>query len=98
MENDIVISGIAGRYPQCENIDELKEKLLGHVDMVTVNELRWPYETNGLHKRSGRVENIEKFDASYFNITKDRVNMMDSQTRLLLELAFEAFIDSGKFN
>jgi hypothetical protein len=42
MKEEIVISGISGRYPDAENIDELRDNLLNHVDMISEDERRWP--------------------------------------------------------
>lgn len=42
MMEDIVISGISGRYPESDNIDELRENLYNHVDMITEDDRRWP--------------------------------------------------------
>lgn len=42
IDDDIVISGISGRFPESDNIDELKENLYNHVDMVTEDDRRWP--------------------------------------------------------
>lgn len=42
IDDDIVISGISGRFPESENIDELKENLYNNVDMVTEDDRRWP--------------------------------------------------------
>lgn len=48
-------------------------------------------------KRSGKLKNIEKFDASFFGVHPKQANTMDPQLRLLLEVAYEAIIDSGNF-
>lgn len=42
MNEDIVISGISGRFPEADNIDELAKNLLENVDMITEDERRWP--------------------------------------------------------
>lgn len=44
MENhdEIVISGISGRFPECNNVEEFKEALMKGKDLVTVNEKRYP--------------------------------------------------------
>jgi fatty acid synthase len=42
MTEDIVISGIAGRFPECDNMDELAYNLYSNVDMVTEDDRRWP--------------------------------------------------------
>lgn len=45
VNEDIVISGISGRYPECNNIEELVEALLKGVDLVTDDERRFPRGT-----------------------------------------------------
>ena len=42
MNDEIVISGIAGRFPESDSIDELRDNLYNHVDMITEDERRWP--------------------------------------------------------
>lgn len=39
---DIVISGIAGRFPESDNMDEYAHNLFSNVDMVTADDRRWP--------------------------------------------------------
>lgn len=36
---EVVISGVGGKFPMSENIDELKENLISKVNMVT--DSRW---------------------------------------------------------
>jgi len=38
---EIVISGIAGRFPESKNVEELKNNLLNKVDMITDDDRRW---------------------------------------------------------
>ena len=40
--SDIVISGISGRFPSSDSVQEFKENLFNGVDMVTADETRWP--------------------------------------------------------
>lgn len=42
MTSDIVITGLAGRFPECDNVDELRDKLFAGVDLVTEDDRRWP--------------------------------------------------------
>lgn len=42
MDNDIVISGISGRYPECENVEEFWHKLINGIPMYTADARRWP--------------------------------------------------------
>jgi len=38
---EIVISGIAGRFPESKNVGELKNNLLNKLDMITDDDRRW---------------------------------------------------------
>jgi hypothetical protein len=38
----IVITGVSGRFPRCENIQEFGDLLLAGEDLVTEDDLRWP--------------------------------------------------------
>ena len=42
---DVVISGMSGRLPESDNLEEFKSHLLNHEDMVTDDERRWPKGT-----------------------------------------------------
>ena len=94
MQN-IVISGVSGRFPQCDNIDQLRDQLLSNNDMLSNNANRWPQSLYGLPSRTGILNEIDKFDAAFFGINKDQANNMDPQCRILLELAIEAVLDAG---
>ena len=39
---DIVISGMGGRFPESRNVDEFCNNLFGGIDMVTNKDDRWP--------------------------------------------------------
>ena len=40
--DEIVISGISGRFPESNTIDEFAENLFNNVDMITEDDRRWP--------------------------------------------------------
>ena len=46
-------------------------------------------------KRTGKVPNAEKFDASFFRVPDQAANFMDPQVRLFHETTFEAIVDAG---
>lgn len=52
--------------------------------------------TNGFPLRSGKVENLEDFDAEFFRISRNEAKLMDPQLRILLEASFEAIVDAGE--
>jgi len=41
-KEEVVISGISGRYPDCNNITEFWEKLVSGVEFGSIDERRWP--------------------------------------------------------
>ncbi len=41
-QEEIVISGVSGRFPRSENIEEFGDLLLAGEDLVTEDDLRWP--------------------------------------------------------
>jgi len=49
----------------------------------------------GTPKRSGKLKDISKFDASFFAVSPKIANSMDPQIRLLLEVTYEAIVDAG---
>ncbi|XP_070170902.1 fatty acid synthase-like [Polyergus mexicanus] len=45
--------------------------------------------------RIGKINNIEKFDAEFFNISVEEVHVIDPGYRILFEHTYEAIIDAG---
>ncbi|XP_017773704.1 PREDICTED: fatty acid synthase [Nicrophorus vespilloides] len=93
--DDIVITGISGRLPESNNIEEFKQQLFDGVDLVTDDERRWPSGLYGLPTRTGKLKDIAHFDATFFGVHAKQAHVMDPQLRLLLELTHEAMVDAG---
>nr|XP_012233489.1 PREDICTED: fatty acid synthase-like [Linepithema humile] len=94
-ENDIVISGIAGRFPKSNNFRQLEENLFNKLDLGSNEERRWNHGHPDLPQRMGLIDNCEKFDADYFEIPFNEVHIMDPQSRMLMEHTYEAIVDAG---
>ena len=92
---DIVITGTSGRFPEADSIDELADNLFNGVDMVTADDRRWPVGYCGLPTRNGKLKEIDRFDAAFFNVQPKQAHNMDPQLRLLLEVAYECICDAG---
>jgi len=92
---EIVVSGMAGRFPNANNIKEYEYNLYNKVDMVDDDESRWPHYHADLPPRTGKIRNLEKFDGNFFSLFGQKVNFIDPQARVLLEHAYEAIIDAG---
>jgi fatty acid synthase len=44
---------------------------------------------------SGKLYNVNKFDASFFGVHYKQAKVMDPQCRMLLEKTYEAVVDAG---
>uniref|UniRef100_H2Z2A8 Fatty acid synthase n=1 Tax=Ciona savignyi TaxID=51511 RepID=H2Z2A8_CIOSA len=95
MEDSVVITGVSGRFPESENVAEFWENLLNKVDMVTEDGRRWKPGLWGMPKRSGKLKNLDKLDASFFDIHPKQANNMCPQLRTLLEVTYEAIENAG---
>lgn len=94
-DDQIVITGISGRFPSANNVSEFSHKLYNKIDLTDEEENRWKHFHPEVPKRMGKVQNLEKFDASFFSILDKHANQMDPQVRCLLEHCYEAFYDAG---
>lgn len=95
VDDEIVISGVSGRFPSSKNMAEFAHNLYNKVDMVNDDETRWRHTNPEIPRRSGKINNIEKFDASFFGVNFKQARCMDPQARLILEHAYEAVLDAG---
>jgi fatty acid synthase len=41
-DDDVVITGLSGRFPESNNVEEFTEQLFAGVDLITDDERRWP--------------------------------------------------------
>jgi fatty acid synthase len=41
-DDDVVITGLSGRFPESSNVEEFTEQLFAGVDLITDDERRWP--------------------------------------------------------
>uniref|UniRef100_A0AAN0MN29 Fatty acid synthase n=1 Tax=Bubalus bubalis TaxID=89462 RepID=A0AAN0MN29_BUBBU len=91
----VVITGMSGKLPESENLEEFWANLIGGVDMVTDDDRRWKAGLYGLPRRSGKLIDLSRFDASFFGVHPKQAHNMDPQLRLLLEVTYEAIVDAG---
>jgi len=57
---DIVISGMSGRFPECDSIEEFKEALYAGVDLITDDDRRWT-PGNFLDHQQGLHRNVSMY-------------------------------------
>lgn len=102
----IAIIGVAGRYPMAKTLTELWKNLISGKDCITeIPADRWQHElyfdtdreaigkTYG--KWGGFIEDHDKFDPLFFNISPREAEALDPQERLFLEIAWHTLEDAG---
>ncbi|XP_036142748.1 fatty acid synthase [Monomorium pharaonis] len=93
---EIVISGISGRFPDSDNMNQLRENLFNKVDLVKANHDRWKKDfLPDMSNRIGTVTNIKKFDTNFFELPFDQTHTLSPEARMLMEHCYEAIIDAG---
>ncbi|KAF7409680.1 hypothetical protein HZH68_004061 [Vespula germanica] len=92
---EVVISGIAGRFPESQNVKEFKNNIFNCKDCITESERHWKLGNSEIPKHFGRIQDIEKFDASFFGIYFKQAHTMDPMSRMMMEHTYEAIIDAG---
>ncbi|XP_011705671.1 PREDICTED: fatty acid synthase-like, partial [Wasmannia auropunctata] len=95
LRREIVISGIAGRFPGSDNMNLLRENLFNKIDLVKTEHNRWKIDHPEIPNRMGTISNVEKFDADFFGLSFEQAHTLIPETRLLLEHSYEAIIDAG---
>mgnify|MGYP005834515199 CR=1 FL=1 len=102
----IAIIGLSGRYPMAADLSTFWENLKAGRDCITeIPEDRWDYKKyfssnknetgKSYSKWGGFIENIDKFDPLFFNISPKEAELMDPQERLFLQVAWETIEDAG---
>ena len=106
--DDIAIIGVSGIYPEAENPEIFWENLKAGKDSITaIPAERWSVDDyfdadrnqamqgKMYCKWGGFVDDIDCFDAAFFNISPREAKLMDSNERLFLQTAWSTFEDAG---
>ncbi|WP_299608347.1 SDR family NAD(P)-dependent oxidoreductase [uncultured Aquimarina sp.] len=102
----IAIVGMSGRYPKSKNLNEFWENLSQGLDCISeVSKDRWDVEkyykkdgekTGDIYcKWLGELEDIDKFDPLFFNISPTEAILMDPQHRIFLQECWRSIEDAG---
>ena len=101
ISNDIAIIGIGLNLPGAKNIDEYWTIISN--DFVSIGEfpddrkkdISIHMEKSIKYRKGGYLQNIDYFDADFFNISPKEAECMEPSQRLFLQTAFNALEDSG---
>ena len=102
----IAIVGLAGRYPQAENLKQFWDNLKHGRDCITeVPTERWdnrfyfdpdPNKAGKSYSKwGGFIDDADKFDPLFFNISPKEAELTDPQERLFLETVWQTIEDAG---
>ena len=101
---DIAIIGMAGRFPGAQDVHAFWQNLCNGFESVrffTPEELEslgvepGRLRDPGFVKAASFLDNVEWFDAHFFNIPPREAELMDPQHRMFLECAWEALEQAG---
>jgi acyl transferase domain-containing protein/NADPH:quinone reductase-like Zn-dependent oxidoreductase/SAM-dependent methyltransferase/acyl carrier protein len=101
---DVAIIGMAGRFPGARNIQEFWRNLRDGTEAIRSLE-RKDLEEAGVSAAclddpsyvpvASMVDDIQMFDAAFFGYSPREASLLDPQSRLFLECAWEALESSG---
>ncbi|SPF68544.1 This enzymatic domain is part of bacterial polyketide synthases and catalyses the first step in the reductive modification of the beta-carbonyl centres in the growing polyketide chain. It uses NADPH to reduce the keto group to a hydroxy group [Propionibacterium ruminifibrarum] len=105
VDEPIAVIGLAGVYPQSDDLEEFWRHLLAGDDCIEVVPAnRWDhgqyFSAGGGTDRvnvqwGGFLNDVRGFDARFFGISYREGKSMDPQERLFLETVYHAFNDAG---
>lgn len=95
-ESDIAVIGISGRFPSANRIQEYWENLKNGRDCITeIPEERWDFRDFYSEKRDqsdktnckwgGFIDEVDQFDALFFDISPRMAKLLDFKEKLFLE-------------
>ncbi|MGZ6525536.1 MAG: beta-ketoacyl synthase N-terminal-like domain-containing protein, partial [Tumebacillaceae bacterium] len=102
--DEIAIIGMAGRFPDAQNIEEFWQNLAQGVESVTfftdeellASGVSPAQLTDPNYVKAGCIlDDVETFDAAFFGYSPREVEIMDPQHRLFLEAAWETLEHAG---
>lgn len=104
---DIAIIGMSARLPKAQNLEQFWDNMRNGIDCVTQYpesrridaECYLKYKNPQMKEikyiNGAYLDEIDKFDYKFFNISPKEASLMDPNQRLFLETAWEAVEDSG---
>lgn len=98
----IAVIGMAGRFPEADDVQGFWENLASGKDSVRPVPARrfWPHTANETSdvefcKQGGFLDRVDQFDPLFFDISPREAELMDPQQRIFLEESWRAFEDAG---
>ncbi|CAI6352158.1 unnamed protein product [Macrosiphum euphorbiae] len=93
--DEIVISGFSGSFPNSDGLPDFADNLFNKVDLISDDNRRWTIDHPEIPQRTGKLNQVNKFDAAFFGVHYKQAHTMDPMCRIILEKSYEAIVDSG---
>ena len=105
-DDTIAIVGVSGRYPKARDIEQFRSNLSLGLDCISeVPDSRWDHgslfdpdrtmQGKCYARWGGFLDDVDRFDPLFFNISPRDAELMDPQERLFLETSWSALEDAG---
>lgn len=97
-QNGIAIIGMSGRYPKARTLEEFWENLRAGRDCIEeIPPERWDHSQypDSYAKWGGFIDDYDKFDPLFFNLSPREAELMDPQERIFLETVWATLEDAG---
>ena len=106
-DDDIAIIGMDGRFPQSPNLEAYWDNLLNEKDLIgppdearlnmwkTICEPLGEGFLNQAEINGGFIDNVDKFDNEFFNISAREAQSIDPQQRLFLTSSWKCIQNAG---
>ncbi|MFE0187353.1 SDR family NAD(P)-dependent oxidoreductase [Streptomyces sp. NPDC058989] len=101
-DDAVAIVGAAGRFPGADDLDAFWQRLRAGEDLVTDypgDRFDGPYADvvarADFPKFAGLVEDVDRFDADFFHLSRLEAELMDPQHRLALQTVWAALENAG---
>jgi len=90
----IAIIGMHGRMPNSNDLNAFWGNLLDNKNLISrIPPERWASNTGP--QWGGLIQDMDKFDAAFFNISPREAELMDPQQRIFIESVWKCIEDSG---
>ncbi|UJF34779.1 beta-ketoacyl synthase N-terminal-like domain-containing protein [Paenibacillus hexagrammi] len=105
-QDSIAIIGISGQFPEAKDLDQFWSNVAQGKDCITeIPPARWSVQDHyhpdpkvpgkTYSKWMGLLEDVDKFDPLFFNISPIEAEWMDPQQRLFIENCWHCIEDAG---
>jgi amino acid adenylation domain-containing protein len=104
--NEVAIIGAAGILPGAKDLEEFWHNLENSIDSIQeIPQTRWNWQdyygdafgsaNKSISKWGGFIEDVDKFDYAFFDVSQREANFMDPQQRLFLQTSWHALENAG---